>query len=81
MQKELDMTDRYIEMFNVGDILRSLKNPRLTYKVLETGHINELNQKEYKVEIFTDGKAEESRNIKYIVCEKMDKWADKLNLD
>lgn len=75
------MTDRYTEMFNVGDMLRSLKNPCLTYKVLETGHINELNQKEYKVEIFTDGKAEEPRNIKYIVCEKMDKWADKLNLD
>lgn len=75
------MADTYIEMYNVGDILISLKNPRLTYKVLETGRINELNQKEYKVEIFTDGKAEEPRNIKYIVCEKMDKWADKLNLD
>lgn len=71
------MTDRYIERFKVGDILRSLKNPRLTYNVLETGHINELSQKEYKVEIFTDGKAEEPRNIKYIVCEKMDKWAEK----
>ena len=75
------MTDKYTEMFNVGDILRSLNNPRLTYKVLETGHINELNQKEYKVEIFTDGKAEEPRNIKYIVCEKMDKWAEKIKLD
>lgn len=75
------MTDRYTEMFNVGDMLRSLKNPRLTYKVLETGHINELNQKEYKVEIFTDGKAEEPRNIKYIVCEKMDKWTEKLKLN
>lgn len=75
------MTDRYTEMFNVGDMLRSLKNPRLTYKVLETGHINELNQKEYKVEIFTDGKAEEPRNIKYIVREKMDKWTEKLKLN
>lgn len=72
--------DRYAEMFNAGDILKSLKNPRLTYKVLETGHINELDQKEYKVEIFVDGKAEEPRNIKYIVCEKMDKWADKLKV-
>lgn len=75
------MTDRYTERFKVGDVLRSLKNPCLTYNVLETGYTNELNEKEYKVEIFTDGKAEEPRNIKYIVCEKMDKWAEKIKLD
>lgn len=71
------MKDRYTGMYNVGDILRSLKNPRLTYNILETGHINERDKEEYKVEIFADGKAEEPRNIKYIVCEEMDKWAIK----
>lgn len=60
--------------FHVGDKLVSTKNPRLTYEVLEVGHINELGNPEYEVEIFTDGKGY-PRNIHYMECYKVDEWA------
>ena len=65
-----------IPKFRVGDIVVSKKNPRQTYNILEVGHINELNYPEYKVEIFTDGKAEEPANIKYIEIRHMDEWGE-----
>lgn len=65
----------FIPKFRLGDNLVSTKNPRLTYEVLEVGHINELGNPEYKVEIFTDGKAENPHNIHYMECCKVDEWA------
>lgn len=65
----------FIPKFRLGDKLVSTKNPRLTYEVLEVGHINELGNPEYKVEIFTDGKAENPHNIHYMECCKVDEWA------
>lgn len=65
-----------IPKFRVGDMVISTKNPSLTYKVLEIGHINELNYPEYKVEIFTDGKADKPSNIKYIEIRHMDDWGE-----
>ena len=65
-----------IPKFRVGDNVVSKKNPRLTYNILEVGHINELNYQEYKVEIFTDGKADEPANIKYIEIRRMDEWGE-----
>ena len=40
-----------VPKYRVGDIVLSTKNPRLTYKILEIGHINELNYPEYKLDI------------------------------
>lgn len=65
----------YIPKFHVGDKLVSTKNPSLTYEVLEVGHINELGNPEYKVEIFTDGKVSNPHNIHYMECYKVDGWA------
>lgn len=65
----------FIPKFRVGDKLVSTKNPRLTYEVLEVGHINELGNPEYKVEIFTDGKGSNPRNIHDMECHKVDEWA------
>ena len=64
----------FIPKFRVGEKIISTKNYHLTYNILEVGHINELGNQEYKVEIFTDGKPENPRNIKYIECRKMDEW-------
>ena len=66
----------FIPKFRVGDKVRSAKNSHLTYDILEVGHINELGNPEYKVEIFTDGKPDEPRNIKFIECQKMDSWGE-----
>ena len=78
-KKELKKVEQkpadYIPKFHVGDKLVSTKNPRLTYDVLEVGHINELGNPEYKVEIFTDGKVSNPRNIHYMECYKVDEWA------
>ena len=65
----------FIPKFRVGDKLVSTKNPSLTYEVLEVGHISELGNPEYKVEIFTDGKVKNPRNIHYMECRKVDEWA------
>lgn len=62
----------YIPNFRVGDLVISTKNPHLTYKVLEAGHINENGEPEYKVEIFVDGKPSHPSNIKYIRIQMMD---------
>jgi GNAT superfamily N-acetyltransferase len=64
----------FVHKFRVGDKVISTKNEHLTYDVLEVGHINELGNPEYKVEIFADGKGDEPANIKYIECRKMDGW-------
>lgn len=68
----------FIPKFRVGDKLVSTKNPRLTYEVLEVGHINELGNPEYKVEIFTDGKVSNPRNIHDMECYKVDEWAKQI---
>lgn len=65
-----------IPKFQVGDTVISTKNNHLTYEILEIGHINELENPEYKVEIFVDGKPDKPRNIKYIEIEKMDSWGE-----
>jgi len=70
---------RRLSKFHVGDKLISSKNPRLTYNILEVGHINELGNTEYKVEIFTDGKAQNPCNILYMECCKVDEWAELIN--
>lgn len=71
--------------FKTGDRLYSTNNPRLTYTVLEDGVLNENGEVEYKVEIFLDGKpglhddvVDNDRNIQFIECRKMDKWAEYL---
>ena len=66
----------YIPKFRTGDLVRSSKNPRLTYKILSVGSMNELGNPEYEVEIFTDGKPDEPRNLKHIEIEKMDSWGE-----
>ena len=60
--------------FKVGDRIVSTRNPRLTYEILEVGHVNEHGNIEYKAEIFTDGKPDEPHNIHYMECCKVDKW-------
>lgn len=72
-QKEQKPTQK----FRVGDMIISTKNPHLTYKILEVGHINELGNPEYKVEIFEDGKPgimDKPHNIHYMECHKVDEW-------
>ena len=64
----------YTPKFRTGDRVSSSKNPRLTYQILGVGSVNELGNPEYEVEIFTDGKPEEPRNLKHIEIEKMDGW-------
>jgi len=66
----------YIPKFRTGDLVRSSKNPRLTYKILSVGSMNELGNPEYEVEIFTDWKPDEPRNLKHIEIEKMDSWGE-----
>ena len=66
----------YIPKFRTGDLVRSSKNPRLTYKIFSVGSMNELGNSEYEVEIFTDGKPDEPRNLKHIEIEKMDSWGE-----
>lgn len=66
----------YIPKFRTGDLVRSSKNPRLTYEILGVGSMNELGNPEYEVEIFTDGKPDEPRNLKHIEIEKMDSWGE-----
>ncbi|MBO7693552.1 MAG: hypothetical protein J6T10_13050 [Methanobrevibacter sp.] len=63
-----------IPKFKVGDRIVSTKNSRLTYEILEVGHVNELGNIEYKVEIFTDGKPDEPHNVHYMECCKVDEW-------
>lgn len=79
MVKPIDKVEQksavLIPKFHVGDKLVSTKNPSLTYEILEVGHINELGNPEYKVEIFTDGKVGNPRNIHYMECYKVDEWA------
>jgi hypothetical protein len=68
-----------IPKFRVGDKVVSIKNRRLTYKILEVGIINELGNLEYKVEIFTDGKQgilNKEHNIKNIEISRMDEWGE-----
>lgn len=65
---------KYTPKFKVGDKLMSNGNHLLTYKILEVGHINELGNPEYKVEIFTDGKLDEPHNIHYMECRRVDEW-------
>ncbi len=67
-------SDQKEPKFKIGDKLVSTKNPHLTYEILEVGHVNELGNIEYKVEIFTDGKSDNPRNIKYMECGKVDEW-------
>jgi len=62
----------FIPKFRVGDKVISTKNEHLTYVILEVGHINELGNPDYTVEIFADGKSD--NDIKYIECRKMDEW-------
>lgn len=66
----------YIPKFRTGDLVRSSKNPRLTYKILGVGSMNDLGNTEYEVEIFTDEKPDEPRNLKHIEIEKMDSWGE-----
>jgi len=75
-----------VPKFHVGDKVISTKNEHLTYEILEVGHINELGNPDYQVEIFDDGKRgvngkfpNESPNIKYIECQKMDEWGKLLS--
>ena len=75
LEKQARKPTIFIPKFRVGDKLVSTNNPRLTYEVFEVGHINQLGEPEYQVEIFTDGKAENPRNIRYIVCYRVDEWA------
>ena len=82
-QEEKRLTDKVEPKFKVGDKLVSTRNPSLTYKVLEVGNINELGNLEYKVEIFTDGKAGiqsgntfYEHNIHSVECVKVDEWAE-----
>lgn len=65
---------KYVPKFKVGDKLVSTKNFHLTYEILEVGHVNELGNIEYKVEIFTDGKSDNPSNVKYMECCKVDGW-------
>ena len=68
-----------IPKFRVGDKIVSTKNRRLTYTILEVGIINELGNPEYKVEIFTDGKAgilNKEHNIQNIEMSQMDDWGE-----
>lgn len=60
--------------FKIGDKLVSTKNSHLTYEIVDVGHVNELGNIEYKVEIFTDGKSDNPSNIKYMECRKVDEW-------
>ena len=76
----------FVPKFHVGDKVISTKNKHLTYEILGVGHINELGNPEYQVEIFDDGKRgvngkfpNESPNIKYIECQKMDEWGKLLS--
>ena len=66
----------FIPKFKIGDKIISTKNSHLTYDILEVGHVNELGNPEYKVEIVTDEKPDEPRNIKFIECKKMDEWGE-----
>ena len=65
-----------IPKFRTGDLVRSSKNPRLTYKILGVGSMNELGNPEYEVEIFTDEEPDEPRNLKHIEIVKMDSWGE-----
>lgn len=63
-----------IPKFRKSDMVISTNNNRLTYRILNVGSINELGNPEYEVEIFTDGKADNPRNIHNIEIAKMDEW-------
>ena len=82
-QKPSTVTVLYIPKFREGDKVISTKNEHLTYDILGVGHINELGNPEYEVEIFVDGKRgangmfpNESPDIKRIECQKMDEWGE-----
>lgn len=64
----------FIPKFRLGDKLISTKNPHLTYNILEVGHINELGNPEYKVEIFQDNEPATKHNIHYMECRNVDEW-------
>ena len=77
MKRESEMEHEW--RFKKGDKLYSRNNPLLTYRVLDTGLVNELGHMEYEVEIFLDGQPGTSfraRNIHRIECWKMDTWAE-----
>lgn len=75
-QQKEQKSKTLIPKFQEGDIIISTKNNHLSYKILEIGHINELGNPEYRVEIFVDGKPDEPQNIKYIEIKKMDSWGE-----
>ena len=81
-QCEQKSADKVEPKFKPGDKLVSTKNPRLTYKVLNVGNVNELGNLEYEIEMFIDGKPGlqvggtlKEHNIHLMECVKVDKWA------
>jgi hypothetical protein len=69
----------YTPKFKVGDIVKSRYNSHLTYKILKIIGPNELDNVEYRVEIFVDYKPGVNgdsigHNIQNIECHKMDDW-------
>lgn len=79
---QLERVAKVEPKFKVGDKLVSTKNPRLTYKVLNLGNVNELGNLEYEIEIFIDekpgikiGGSFKEHNIHLMECVKVDKWA------